>query len=148
MAILKGIEVTIRVNGHALQEYDDSFEEGDQNSSNQDDHDGMPYRVSKHIEATSGARFAINVIVPKSAKALLGALTFELSLDGLPVQSHDMFMALKRPDLENGIWSRSKDGSTKVTSSGTVKRPFMFSDIKWCEYIWSMILSLISKFVA
>lgn len=137
MAILKGIEVTIRVNGHALQEYDDSFEVGDQNSSNQDDHDGMPHRVSKHIEATSGARFAINVVVPKSAKALLGALSFKLSLDGHPVQSHDMFMALMPLELKHGIWSHSKDGSTKMTSIETVKRPFMFSDIKWCEYILS-----------
>ncbi len=132
MAILKGIEVTIRVNGHALQEYDDSFEEGDQNSSNQDDHDGLPYRVTKHIEATTGARFAINTIVPKSAKALLDSLHFELSLDGHPVQSDDMFMALRPQHLVHGIWSRCKDGSTKTTSIETVKRLFMFSDIKWC----------------
>ncbi len=136
MAVLKGIEITIHVDGQALQEYDDIYEDDDQDSTDQRDHDRMPYLMTKYIEATSGARFAIKVVVPKSAKALLGALSFALSLDGFPIESHDMFMPMKLPKLERGVWSRSKDGSTKKTMTGIVKRPFMFSDIKRCEYLF------------
>lgn len=137
MAVLKGIGITVQVNGQALQEYDDTFEDDDENSRDQRDHDGMPHRMTKYVEATSSARFAINVVVPKSVKAISDALSFSLLLDGFPVADDDMFMPMRLPDLKNGLWSESEDSSIMVTKAGTVERPFMFSDIECREYFQS-----------
>lgn len=135
MAVLKGIEITIQVNGQALQEYDDISEDDDQGSTGQRNHDSMPYLMTKYIEATTGARFAIDVVVPKSVKVFTDALKFALLLDGSPAKSNGILMSMRLKKIKNGIWSRCEDGPTKETRSGIVKRPFMFSDIKWCEYL-------------
>ncbi len=135
MAIIKGIDITIHVNGQALQEYDDSFVDGDQDSKNQREWDGTPYLLTKYVEATSGARFAINAVVPKSAKTSADALKFALVLDGIPINDNNQFMPMRLPDLEDGFWSLLIDGITTETKTGTIVRPYMFSDIKWCEHV-------------
>lgn len=134
MAIFKDVEITIQVEGQALREYDDTDEDDQKEVAQRNDAHDAPLLMSKYVEAVSGARFAISVVVPQSVKAFSDALGFELLVNGLPVGSKDMFMSMRLPNLENGVWSRCKEGSTKVTKAGTVMRPFVFSDIKRCKF--------------
>lgn len=129
MAVIKGINITIQVNGQDLKEYDDLDQENDDEQPGQED--SMPYLTSKYIEATSGARFDILTVVPKSVKKLSEGLDFEILLDGACVEGYVMRMRPSR--LEHGVWKRCKNGSTKVNSTGRVTGHLVFSEIKFSE---------------
>lgn len=137
MAILKDIEVTIEVDGQPLQEYDE-IDEGDpenlssaiQDSEDSDEapNDGMPHLMSKYIEATSGARFAIKFVVPKSFKTISETLFFECYLDGSVAE--DWLETMRKEELKHDIWRLVVKGSSRETRTGRVLRPFMFNKIK------------------
>ena len=133
MAVLKGIEITVQASDQALQEFDDIVED-DQSGTYQHDHQsGMPHLVSKYIEATSGARFTIKAVVPNSVKESSDALTIDISVDGSRVEKSTFQMRLS--EMVDGIWAYNLRGSRKVTEAGTVRRPWMFSEIKCGEYV-------------
>ena len=71
MAILKGITVTIEVNGISVKEHRD--------------HDDQEIRlnyISKQIESVSGAAFAIRVFIPKTFLFTSDAVGVYVHLDG------------------------------------------------------------------
>lgn len=125
MAILEGIEVTIEVDGQPLQEYDEIDEGGHPN-------DSLPLLMSKYVEATSGARFAIRAVVPKSFKALSDALSFKYYLDGSHVE--DELMTMRPSELKRNIWEEVTEGSSKESKTGCVLRPFIFNEIQCSKY--------------
>ena len=80
MAILNGIEATVQVNGHDLEEYDDEEDEGNETNTQ-----------SKYVEASSGASFAILTKIGQSAKSTAGnAFIFHIYIDGVKVEVFTM----------------------------------------------------------
>ena len=120
MAILKGIEASVIVDGKALTEYDD--EDTPDESS---DHTG---EVSKYIEAVSDAEFSIGFTVPKSYKFEANALSFKLNLDGVWVGTY----LLRKAKLKNlrKDWHETIAGSKAKNGEEWYLRPFKFDDIK------------------
>lgn len=88
MAVLRGLKVTIEVDGEALQEYDeeDDFGDDDQYDEDQDaDYNPDPDSVTKYVEARSDKAFAIIVKIKRCFEYLTDVLVFEFLLDGKPV---------------------------------------------------------------
>ena len=120
MAILKGIEAAVIIDGKALTEYDDE-DTGDGGS----DHTS---EVSKYIEAVSDGEFSMGITVPKSYNFVGNALSFKLSLDGIRVQTR----LCQEATLKNlrKDWHRTIAGSKVKNGEGWYLRPFRFADIK------------------
>lgn len=76
MAILKGLTVSIEVNGKSLHEYRDH-----------DVQEVLLDSISKYIESASGAAFAIRVSVPQDFSFTSDALGVFLYLDGSYIES-------------------------------------------------------------
>lgn len=112
MAIIGHIQAKIIVNRQPLQEHEDEEVE-----------DENPDAVVKYIEATSGAKFGINIIVPMSYIFSSDALLFEISLDGTHV-SGEILRGRPRP------WDVTFSGVETPDADESYLRPFMFSEIK------------------
>lgn len=129
ISALRGIQVTIRVNGNALPEYEDD-EDGDEES-------GLPdrtrpkHKVSKYIESTEGQEFGINISVSNPYEMDCPALGFTIIVDGKKVGGRVM----EKSDYHNrGSWTGSRNGINKGKPGETgVFRAFTFSAIKTCE---------------
>ena len=120
MAILKGIEVSVVIDGKALAEYDDE-DIADENP----DH---PSEISKYIEVISDAEFSIDITVPSSYDFAADAISFRLGLDGVSVKKRLCQKAkLKRL---HGYWHSNIAGSDVKNGEEWYLRPFRFDDIK------------------
>lgn len=87
MAILdaiRGIEVTVCVDGQALEEYDD--DEFEAESGEIGEHQASR-TVAKYIESCTGKEFSIKIMVNKAYKFDSPNISFELYIDGLYVRS-------------------------------------------------------------
>lgn len=115
MEIIGDIQAKIIVNRQPLQEHEDEEVE-----------DENPDAVVKYIEATSGAKFGINIIVPMSYRFSSDALLFEISLDGSYVTS-EILPRRPRP------WDVTFSGLETPNADEHYLRPFMFSEIKALE---------------
>ena len=120
MAILKGIEVSVVIDGKALAEYDDE-DIADQSPEH-------PSEVSKYIEAVSDAEFSIDFTVPQFYEFTADALAFKFILDGVTVRNSVCRKAkLKRLRKD---WHENIAGSKVKNGEGWCLRPFKFNDIK------------------
>lgn len=120
MAILKGLEASVIIDGKALTEYDDEDaldESPDQTSE-----------VSKFIEAVSGAEFSISITMPKSYNFVGNAISFELSLDGVRVWVCVCREARYKELRED--WHVTIAGPQVKKGEEWYLRPFKFNDIK------------------
>ena len=120
MAILKGIEVSIVVEGKALTEYDD------ENTAGQSPEHAS--EVSKYIEAVSNAEFSIDITVPSSYNFAGDAIAFKLTLDGVFVRS-PLCLKKKVKRLRED-WHKNIAGSDVRDGEKWYLRPFKFNDIK------------------
>ena len=116
MAILKDIEVVIRVNGQELKEYDDEDASNDDESS-----------VSKYVEATSGAEFQILTSAPKLYRFSSDAVAIKIYMDGAYV---DDALFSKEDAGWTGAWKKSFDGARRFDGSRWKVKPFKFIEIK------------------
>ena len=119
MAVLKDLEVVVTSGGRDLTEYED-----------QDDVDpgDAPSRVTKYVEATSGATFEIRCRIKSSFWFTAGGVSFEfhvdgVDVDGIPVSKKD-FVSSRYHCVYN--W----DGERHFDSQGWSVRPLIFSEIK------------------
>lgn len=135
MAILKGIEASVVIDGKALTEYDDEDTLGESS-----DHTS---EVSKYIEAVSGAKFSISITVPKSYNFVKDAITFRLSLDGVWVWT----LLCRKARLKNmrEDWHESIAGSKEKCGDEWHLRPFKFEDIKIGETSLRILVSCIDQ---
>ena len=120
MAILKGIEVSVVIDGKALTEYDDediADEDSDYTS-----------KVSRYVEAVSDAEFSISITVPQSYEFAADAIALRLSLDGVWVK----IALCRRAKLKRlrGDWHSNIAGSDVKNGEEWYLRPFRFDDIK------------------
>lgn len=124
MAILKNYTVKMLVDGKSLQEY-----EGDGEIENEN-----PNTVIKYVEATSNARFIIDVSVHNISGRMADAVSFCSFLDGTFVSNR----ILEKNKSGRDLWeSVSKiEGSRGVSAKGDFElRPFIFSAIKIGQFI-------------
>ena len=120
MAILKGIEVSVVIDGKALTEYDD------EDAANENpDH---PSEVSKYIEAVPDAEYSVDITMSQSYDLTADGLSFSLSLDGVSVRKPVCRKAkLKRL---RKAWYKRVSGSKVENGEEWYLRPFKFNDIK------------------
>ena len=120
MAILKGIEISVVVDGKALTEYDDE-DAANENS----DH---PSGVSKYIEAVPDAEFSIDITMSQSYDLTADGLSFRLSLDGVSVRNRICRKAMLKRLRKD--WRDNIAGSPMKNGDKCYLRPFKFNDIK------------------
>ena len=120
MAILKGIEVSVVVDGKALTEYDDE-DAANENS----DHFS---EVSKYIEAIPDAEFSIDITMSQSYDLMADDLSFRLRLDGVSVRHVPCTKAELKGRRTN--WYKSIPGSKVEDGKECYLRPFKFDAIK------------------
>ena len=72
MAILKGLEAAVVVNGHELIEYEDDGS----------DEPGASNTVTKYVEAVSGAEFEVILSCMPSFTPYCPSVSFAVSVDG------------------------------------------------------------------
>ena len=116
MAILKKIKVTIEVDGKPLEEYHDNEEKDEARS------------ITRYIEATSGATFAIKIRLKRSFKFLTSALGFDFKLDGEYVDNYGLKKSEFKP--HHGGHSHVQYGAYVEGSRLDTLKPFIFEDIK------------------
>ena len=111
MAILKGVNVTVRANGQDLPEYD--YQEGDGSGDDS---------VTKYVEAISGSAFEFNFWCNDSFDpgSRTKAMHYRPVIDG---KRYTATVPSKPPFIS---WSR---GEKILTSAGWVLQQFQFSDI-------------------
>lgn len=119
MAILKGIACHVLVNDEPVQEYDDELD-GYQGESH----------ITKFIESVSEARFKINLTVPLSIDIPSDGLSFNLYIDGQYVTGR--FTDKFRLHSCKGLITINDVAVTD--STGLVRKPFIFNEIKRCEF--------------
>ena len=120
MAILKGIEVSVVIDGKALTEYDDedTADESPEHAS----------EVSKYVKAVSDAEFSIAITVPQSYDFTPKDLAFGLSLDGVSVRNRLWRKAKHKSPNED--WYENIAGSKVKNGEEWYLRPFKFNDVK------------------
>ena len=129
MAILKGIEASVVIDGKALTEYDDE--------DALDESSARTSELSKYIEAVSDAEFSIGITVHESYSCMGDAVAFNLSLDGVLVRKSVRLKA-KREDRHVTI-----AGSYVKNGEAWYLRPFKFDDIKIGKTSLQMLFSCI-----
>ncbi len=115
MAIIDDITVRVLVNDEPAQEYEVESET-----------DAGPNYIAKYIEAVSEARFKIKLEMAPSMLFTSDGLIFELSLDGKRV----MKQTCHRREHHAGRRVFSLKGKRVSGPAGTVRLPFLFSEIK------------------
>lgn len=145
MAIIKDIEVTVEVNEQPLQEYecaddDDNCEDSDHDDGPEGDEqavtleDRMPYVASKYIEASSNTSFTIKMVVPELVKSIADALYSKICIDGVHVRAESNLLAMRDRKKKDGVWMHRARGAGKETKQGMLVKPFLFTEIKTCEF--------------
>lgn len=120
MAILKDIVCHVLVDDKPVQEYDDELE-GYQGESH----------ITKFIESVSEARFKINLTVPLSIDIPSDGLSAHLYIDGQSVTGR--YTDKYRLHSCKGLVTIND--VTVTESTGFVRKPFIFNEIKRCEFI-------------
>lgn len=117
MVKFKGIHVTVQVAGVDLKEYEDE-DEGSYN----------PGKVSRYVEAVSGAAFAVRIRVPKNYRMNSNALSFYISADGM--KGHHPLMDRANPNFagQQG-WVSLTTGVKSFVHGRWEEREWHFSDI-------------------
>lgn len=129
ISALRGIQVTIRVNGNPLPEYEDD-EDGEEGSRGPD-RITPKHKVSKYIESTEGQEFGIGFSVSHPYEMDCPALEFTLTVDG---QKFAGRIIEKSEYNSRGSWAGSRNGINKGKPGETgIFRAFTFSTIKTCE---------------
>ena len=123
MAIIKGIQVTVQVNGLDLTEYID--EDEPQDSTMQQAEESVS---SRYVEATSGAPFIIKMTVPKAFKMDSDCLRFRLEVDGVHIRSR-LCSKSSRAKRE-ADWAGYLKGAKSVENGVQFEHPLLFRDIK------------------
>lgn len=119
MAILKDIACRVLVNDKPVQEYDDELE-GYQGDSH----------ITKFIESVSEARFKINLTIPLSIPIPSDGLSANLFIDGKFVTGR--YSDKARLHACKGLVTIND--VTLTDSTGLVRKPFIFNEIKRCEF--------------
>ena len=83
--------------------------------------------ISKYVEATSGAEFAIKVVVPETFEMPSDALRFKIELDQDFVEGGLCRAAKKK--AQRGNWKGIFSGPRRKGKNGWELRPFLFSEI-------------------
>lgn len=119
MAILKDIACHVLVNDKPVQEYDDELD-GYQGESH----------ITKFIESVSEAQFKINLTIPLSIDIPSDGLSCNLYIDGQPVTGRytDKFRLHSCKGLV------TINDVTVAETTGLVRKPFIFNEIKRCEF--------------
>ena len=119
MAIFGNYTAEMLVNDEALQEYEQNEEIEIKN----------PDTVVKYVQATSGAKFTINVSVCNMSGRMADCVTFSVYTDGTFIDS----WILRKKDPGHGLWQTkyAMEGVKDVSSEGDwTLRSLMFSEIK------------------
>ena len=117
MAILKKIEVTIEVEGKPLEEYKDDEEED------------KPDSITRYVEATTDAAFAIKTRLKRSFCFPTDSLGFHYKLDGVLVGDYGLYKEDFEPrkggcaHIQYGAYAK-KDGRFDAL------KPFIFNEIE------------------
>lgn len=119
MAILKDIACHVLVNDTPVQEYDDELD-GYQGES----------QITKFIESVSEARFKINLTIPLSIPIPSDGLSVSLYIDGKSVTGR--YTDKVRLQTCKGLITIND--VTLTDSTGLVRKPFIFNEIKRCEF--------------
>lgn len=119
MAILKGITCHVLLNNKPVQEYDDELD-GYQGESH----------ITKFIESVSEARFKINLTIPLSIEIPGDGLSCNLFVDGQFLVGR--YIDKSRLHSSKGL-VEIEDITVKDTT-GLVRKPFIFNEIKRCEF--------------
>jgi hypothetical protein len=126
---IKGIEVTVRVDGQALQEYDDDEikvepgEVGEYQASR---------TVSKYIEAAGDKEFSIHMSIGSPYKMDCPALYFATFVDGVELPSP----VCTKTRYQSGNSLDTKIEGVKSGPHGrTILKPFKFSSIKTSGFL-------------
>jgi len=118
MAILPGFpgfEVTIRVNGVALQEYQDAYEaEPD-----------TPDRITRYVQATSGAKFDIFFKRQQGFQLPNHEISVDIILDGHCVEKQ----LILKTQLDSPHFTRRVYGALRGSNGNYRLHPFMFSEL-------------------
>ena len=130
MAILKGIEASVIVDGKALAEYDDE--------DTLDESPDQTSEVSKYIEAVSGAEFSISITVPRSYNFVGNAIALEPSIDGVCVHNRLCREAILKNLRED--WHMIIAGSRVKNGEKWYQRSFKFDDIKIGETCFHILI--------
>lgn len=119
MAILKDIACRVLVKDEPVLEYDDELD-GYQGDSH----------ITKFIETISEARFKINLTIPLLIPIPSDGLSFSLFTDGKFVTGR----YANRIRLHACKVLLTIDDVTLTDSTGLVRKPFIFNEIKRCEF--------------
>lgn len=120
MAILKGITCHVLVNDKPVQEYDDELD-GYQGESH----------ITKFIESVSEARFKINLTIPLSIDIIpADGLSCTLLIDGQSLAGRH----IDKARLHSGKGLVEINDVTVKDTTGLVRKPFIFNEIKLCEF--------------
>lgn len=123
MAILKNYSVKILVDDQPLQEYMGDGEREDEN----------PDEVVQHIQATSGAEFAIESSVNNMSGETADGVFYQFYLDGKYANG----VTLCRKNPRQNLWQSDTimRGVRGVGSEGDWQlRPFLFSQVKTGQF--------------
>jgi hypothetical protein len=126
---IKGIRVTVHVDGQALQEYDDDEIEvkpgdvGEYQASR---------TVSKYIEATGDKEFSIHVSIRSPYKMDCPALCFNTYVDGVYIPSP---LSTKTRYQSKGSFDAKIEGVISGPHGRTILKPFKFSSIKTSGFL-------------
>ena len=130
--MLKKIEVTIEVKGQKLHEYNNE-NGGVSNGSS----------ISKYVEATSGAAFAIKISIPKWYNFTSDCICAHVYLDGNYMENV-LFIKTNVKQSKYMDVEKVMDGVTTYGNSGWQKRPFTFAEITLCKSSIHLIADLLS----
>lgn len=121
MAILKGIACHVLVNDTPVQEYDDELD-GYQGESH----------ITKFIESVSEARFKIKLTMPLSIPISIPSDSFSVNLyiDGKSITGR----YTDKTRLHNCKGIVTINDVALHDSTGLVRKPFIFNEIKRCEF--------------
>lgn len=124
---LKGVSVSITINGVKAKEYEDPQDETKHQYPNK--------TVLRYIEASSGASYSILNGVSSSYK-LKSSLEFAIQVDAWKLPANPLFIRHKY----GGAWNRTIDGKEQVDSKGrNWKKPFKFSPLNIGNTVVAMV---------
>jgi len=114
---LKGVTVSIVINGVKCTEYEDTQDETR--------HEYPQKTVLRYIESISGANYSILNEVSSQYK-LKSSLKFRIQVDAWELPTHPLFVRSRH----SGAWDRRIDGKQQVDDKGRKwTKPFKFSPI-------------------
>ena len=127
MVVIKKIEVTIRVDGQDLHEYNDSIHEP-----------RGPTEQTRYIEVSTGKRFKIHAGILRRFMSRTDCLQFSVFLDGRYV---DNFLWDSEDECDDIIY----DGISNEDQAEWHTKPLMFSNITCSKCFVSSVSEIFAK---